>query len=103
MSAYYFTLYYDLATQANGHRYKLQRALSLSNNFSLQNISTQAQCGGKAICGYCRVKVLAGLQYCNPPGPDEKAILSTDELKQGLRLACQLYCLNNISILIAVK
>jgi uncharacterized 2Fe-2S/4Fe-4S cluster protein (DUF4445 family) len=43
-------------------------------------------CGGQARCGKCRVKVLAGRF---PPTALEKKLLNEQELKSGIRLACQ--------------
>lgn len=48
-------------------------------------ISTEAPCGGKGICGKCRVKFLK-----NPPLPQpaERKNLTPEELRQGIRLLC---------------
>lgn len=43
-------------------------------------------CGGKGICGKCRIKIKKG---DFPPTDVEKRILSKDELNEGVRLACQ--------------
>ncbi len=48
-------------------------------------ISLEAPCGGKGICGKCRVKFLK-----NPPLPQpaERNSLTPQELRQGIRLLC---------------
>lgn len=43
-------------------------------------------CGGKGLCGKCRVRLRRG--SLSPPGPEESAHLSAAELESGLRLAC---------------
>jgi Na+-transporting NADH:ubiquinone oxidoreductase subunit F len=44
-------------------------------------------CGGRASCGQCRVRVLSGAPE---HVPEERAILSAEEMAQGVHLACQL-------------
>lgn len=44
-------------------------------------------CGGKGTCGYCKLKVLEG---GGEALPTESLILSSAEIRQGFRLACQL-------------
>lgn len=48
-------------------------------------IAPETPCGGKGICGKCRVKFLK-----NPPLPQpaERKSLTPDELRQGIRLLC---------------
>jgi uncharacterized 2Fe-2S/4Fe-4S cluster protein (DUF4445 family) len=43
-------------------------------------------CGGRALCGKCRVVVRDG---CSPPTETERRLLKAKELAAGLRLACQ--------------
>ncbi|MCU7800049.1 MAG: 2Fe-2S iron-sulfur cluster binding domain-containing protein [gamma proteobacterium symbiont of Lucinoma myriamae] len=66
----------------------------------LHSVDTASKCGGKAICGCCRVKILSGHKYCNKPVSEERVILNKQELKQGWRLSCQLYCLRDVTIFI---
>ena len=49
-------------------------------------IKTYALCSGQGICGQCKVHVTQGDA---PVTQAEHDALSDDELKQGLRLACQ--------------
>ena len=43
-------------------------------------------CGGKGLCGKCRVKVCEG--NVSEAGETERGILKAEELEQGVRLAC---------------
>ncbi len=46
-----------------------------------------APCGGEGTCGKCRVQVDGpGLES---PGPAERALLSAEQLREGIRLSCQ--------------
>jgi len=44
-------------------------------------------CGGKGTCGKCRIIILDGKNA--PVSGREKEILTSDEIKRGIRLACQ--------------
>ena len=53
-------------------------------------------CGGKGLCGKCRVRIIQG-----DPGPvseTEHRILKDDEIAQGIRLACLVFPSSDISI-----
>ena len=83
-----------------GQSYEFKRGYTLLNNLLLNDITTHAKCGGKAICGRCRVKITTELKHCNKPSAEEKIILSELELEDGWRLACQTHCIKNISLYI---
>ncbi len=46
----------------------------------------ETPCGGKGLCGKCRIRLLEG--ELSPPGPEESSHLSAAELEAGVRLAC---------------
>ena len=50
------------------------------------DVELGGDCGGLGKCGKCKVKVLSVI---GPPSTEEKELLSEDELKQGIRLACR--------------
>ena len=52
-------------------------------------------CGAKGTCGYCRVKVDEG---GGDALPTEELILSSREIREGYRLACQLKVRNDLNI-----
>lgn len=78
--------------------YPLKRGYSLINNFLMYDIATHAKCAGKALCGGCLVKIIAGQKFCNPPVIEEKIKLNAQALEQGWRLACQTQCLKSIQL-----
>jgi ferredoxin len=45
-------------------------------------------CDGVALCGFCRVKVLAGLENLTPVAAEEKKILDSLHAGDDERLAC---------------
>lgn len=80
--------------------YVLQRGLTLFNNLALNGVKTQAKCGGKGLCGGCRIKIVSQQKYCNTLKNEEKGMLSQQEINDGWRLACQLHCLRDVTLLL---
>ena len=62
-----------------------------------QGIFIPSACGGRGTCAYCRLKVTAG---GGPPAPAETALLTPQELAQGLRLSCQVKIRTDVSVVI---
>ena len=53
-------------------------------------------CRGNGACGLCRVKIESGT--VNGLRPNERVLLSRDDLEHNIRLACQLIPGNDLSI-----
>lgn len=53
-------------------------------------------CGGKGLCGKCRVKITEG--DAGEAGETERGILKAEELEQGVRLTCLTYPVSDITI-----
>ena len=87
-----------LIIKNTGKDYALDRGYSILNNLLFNHIITPAKCGGKAICGRCRIKILSGNEFCNKPNSEEKVHLTDEQLQQGWRLACQTQCIRSIHI-----
>jgi len=45
-------------------------------------------CDGVALCGFCRVQVLEGLENLTPMGEEERTVLAAQHAGDGERLAC---------------
>ncbi|MEM1658315.1 MAG: ASKHA domain-containing protein [Candidatus Jordarchaeales archaeon] len=54
-------------------------------------VSLRSDCGGKGVCGKCRVVLTGGRAEVNPPTSVELKYLNGEELASGYRLACQAY------------
>jgi len=67
--------------------------LNLLGHCQLNEIGTGSQCGGHGICGKDRVLILSAseAEALSPPSAEELKHLRTEELAQGIRLACQCY------------
>ncbi len=68
----------------------------LMNYLTEHKISVSNSCGGKATCGYCKVKVSGG----GPILPTEEIFMSRQEKLGGMRLACQVKVKNDLDIFI---
>jgi uncharacterized 2Fe-2S/4Fe-4S cluster protein (DUF4445 family) len=54
---------------------------------ALARPAIEAPCGGRGLCGKCRIRVLEGL--LSEPDGEERRLLSATELGAGFRLACR--------------
>jgi Na+-transporting NADH:ubiquinone oxidoreductase subunit NqrF len=73
--------------------------ISVFNNLAMNGIGIFNKCGGKGICGKCRIKVLNPEERgIRKPNETEKRHLSEEELKQGFRLSCQLFAACDIEL-----
>ncbi|MDP6053198.1 MAG: ASKHA domain-containing protein [Candidatus Latescibacteria bacterium] len=60
-------------------------------------IQITTPCGHIAHCGKCRVVVTDGV---SPPSEAERAILSPEDLAEGIRLACQTHLMEDASVFV---
>lgn len=75
----------------------VQGGSSLLVNLTDNGISVNSSCGGKATCGYCKIKVLSGGGQILPT---EEIFMSRDEKRDDMRLACQVKVKNDVEIYI---
>jgi ferredoxin len=77
-------------------------ALSLLNALLREGVRIRHDCGGKALCGTCRLRVRTGAGGLSPAGPREAARLAAlaaaGEDVAGQRLACQAHAMRDIEI-----
>ena len=76
---------YDFASGKNLMEIMLDAGLFIDN-----------ACGGKGLCGKCRVRITEG--EAGEAGETERGILKAEELAQGVRLACLAFPAGDISI-----
>jgi len=55
-------------------------------------------CSGDAACGFCRVKIVGGLQNLHPPTEDEKLLIQRKKFPPDQRLACQIWVETDLTI-----
>ncbi len=76
-------------------------AVSLLNALLGAGIRIRHDCGGKAICGTCAVRVLSGGSGLSPVGPRESERLAATLRPAGYRLACQSHATREVTIEVA--
>jgi adenylate cyclase len=74
--------------------------LEASRSFHLAHAS---MCGGRARCSTCRVRVIAGAEFCPPPQSDEQATLERIHAPADVRLACQLRPQGDVAVIPLVR
>jgi uncharacterized 2Fe-2S/4Fe-4S cluster protein (DUF4445 family) len=65
---------------------EVPEGLTLREALARLDCEVLAPCGGEGTCGKCRVVVRQGAA---PPLPEEKALLTPEQLEQGVRLSCR--------------
>jgi ferredoxin len=78
-------------------------ATSLLNALLAAGVSIRHDCGGKAICGTCAVRIAEGGSGLSPVAPPEAARLAATGRGEGWRLACQARAARDLSIEIPVR
>jgi 2Fe-2S ferredoxin len=73
-------------------------ALSLLNALVRSGVLIKHDCGGKAICGTCRVRVAEGRRVLSPIGERERARLDAIGAAADERLACQTFAIRDVTI-----
>lgn len=75
--------------------FEVDGGIYLHSALSDNGIPITSSCGGKATCGYCRVKVLEGGGQILPT---EEIFMGSQEQRAGMRLACQVKIKQDIKV-----
>lgn len=88
--------YHTIFLEPSGRKIKGQHGKRLLEVLASAGIKIRGDCGGRGVCGRCRVCFLQ-----NAPSPTiaEGRIFSSAELEQGWRLACQHWLKSDIVLL----
>lgn len=76
--------------------YKFEVGRNLLDIIQSNNLGMESPCGGKGLCGKCKVKVLSG--NINHLTNEEFKFLSRDEIDNKVRLGCLVYPQGDIHI-----
>jgi uncharacterized 2Fe-2S/4Fe-4S cluster protein (DUF4445 family) len=83
------SLHRTLDFEPVGRRVPCPEDSSLLDSGRHLGVDLVALCGGEGTCGRCRVRLMEG--QLSLPTPVEREVLSSSELQDGWRLACQAY------------
>jgi adenylate cyclase len=90
-------------TYNSGERKIAPAGLTLLEISRLSRVPHASMCGGRARCSTCRVQVINGLEFLEPPGPDEQRALERAGINApDIRLACQVRPLADLSVVTLV-
>jgi ferredoxin, 2Fe-2S len=73
----------------SGEEIEAKAAMSLLNSLLVAGKGIRHDCGGKALCGTCAVRVAEGMRGLSPIAPLEAGRLAAAGRGEGWRLACQ--------------
>ena len=94
----YLVTYGECAVIINGENtVKVQGGDNLLTYLNQNRIFIPSACGGKATCGFCKLKVLSGAGTILPT---EEVYITKEERNEGIRLACQVKVKQNVEIFI---
>lgn len=71
---------------------------SVLNNLVREGVPIRHDCGGKALCGTCRVRVAAGAASLSPVNERERVRLEAVGAGADERLACQAHAIRDVDL-----
>jgi adenylate cyclase len=92
-----------IKVEPTGEEFEASSAVSLLNNLQRQGLRISHVCGGKAVCGTCRVRILRGEEGLSRIGQAEEVRLKALGNPAHTRLACQTYAFADVTLSIVVK
>jgi Na+-transporting NADH:ubiquinone oxidoreductase subunit F len=94
----FLVTYGECSVTINGERkFAVLGGDSLLSYLNANKIFIPSACGGKATCGFCKVKVLSGADTILPT---EEVYVTRREIEEGIRLACQVKVKKDLEIYI---
>ena len=87
-----------VVTYPGGQRVRVPRGFSVLEASRAGRVPHASLCGGRARCSTCRVRIVSGPLGLPPPLPGEHAVLERVQAGPGVRLACQLRPLRDLSV-----
>lgn len=94
----FFVTYGECSVTINGEKnIKVLGGDTLLTYLNINKIFIPSACGGKATCGFCKVKVLSGAGKILPT---EEVYVTRQEKEEGIRLACQVKVKQDVDIYI---
>ncbi len=88
----------SIRIQNTGRMVKASAAISILNALMREGVQIKHVCGGKALCGTCRFKVIDGHRFLSPIKKREQIRLDALGNPIDVRLACQTYTFGDITI-----
>lgn len=61
-------------------------------------LTVPQQCGGVAVCGWCKMKILEGHEHLSPVQAPEERLIRWGKLREDERASCQAEVLGNVTV-----
>jgi len=88
--------------QPEGKRLEITVGRTLLEAAKETGLDIQSLCGGRGICGKCRIILRDGMNHISQVSDAERRSLSESEMKNGFRLACQAVIKDQRTIVVEV-
>jgi ferredoxin len=92
------TIHIPVGSTGEGRRVDLRPAFSVLNSLLAAGVAIPHDCGGKALCGTCRIRIREGGAGLSAKTGLEASRLAAVGAGPEERLACQTHCLRDIVI-----
>ncbi|MFH1117471.1 MAG: 2Fe-2S iron-sulfur cluster binding domain-containing protein [Pseudomonadota bacterium] len=91
----YLMDYGEVDLRVNDKTFHVKGGDTLLNTLKEQKVFIPSACGGRATCAYCKVKAVSGFSEILPT---EIPLLTKEEIKDNVRLSCQIKVKKDASI-----
>jgi len=88
----------EVIFQPDGKRSRVKSGTNVLEAAKLVGADLASICGGKSICGKCRIIIKGNRGSVGPPTSIEKSLISEEDLSEGYRLACQTPVFSNVTV-----
>ncbi len=92
-----------IAVSYPGRTVRVPRGWTVLEASRAYHLAHASMCGGRARCSTCRVRIIAGEEFCPPPSAEEQATLDRIHTPPDVRLACQLRPQGDVSVIPLVR
>jgi adenylate cyclase len=82
----------------SGRELLLPSGINLLEAARVAGLPMGSSCEGRAVCGWCKVTILAGRDELNPIGDEERTLLRRIAAADGDRIACQARALGEVTV-----
>jgi ferredoxin len=74
--------------EPSGREVRVVHGSNLMDAILQTGLGLGQSCDGIALCGFCRVRLLDGIEHLTPPGSEESKVLAAQHAGDDERLAC---------------
>lgn len=91
-----------VTVEPEGRKIRSIAGVTLLDAFAASGVSVRSECGGRGVCGKCKVFVTEKTRI-NEVTDQEKRVLTGEEVALNLRLACQVHLEGDLTVMIPVE